>query len=493
MPIHTIKLQKGEWQYDDSKTLGEPGGFGEVFLGSGECREVAIKQLKISVAEAAHRELSIGEHLINGTFNHIVPVLDAGQDAESDRYYLVMPVCDYSLQNKIDNKNGSVDLATAKSAILGIITGLSEVPDIVHRDLKPANILFHNGQWKIADFGIAKFVEDSTSLQTLRNSLTPQYAAPEQWRGERSTAATDIYALGCIIHTLFSGTPPFSGSIDVLRDNHLNTLPSPIEVLAPRSSAFVINMLRKVPQGRPTLERCANVLSEISLLDENKIQSNSSLDDAAKLVAETTAREEAKKQVHLTRIQNRNKLFSAAKEDLQALKNKLFSKIQEASENVEINSARLRFGNSTLNFSFEPKVVTVRDDKDGSLYRATGWSVIGWSTISIYSATQMYTWSSSLLYADQNDGNGLRWYEVSFYQQAGQASSEDQPFSLDGNDPDIDLACGNIMHSVAVAYGPFPIDCESEDDFILRWSKLVAKAALGDLNRPTRLPITTFD
>ncbi|MDM3788590.1 protein kinase, partial [Proteus mirabilis] len=77
-----------------------------------------------------------------------------------------------------------------------------EVGDIVHRDLKPGNILRHEERWKIADFGIAKFVEDSTSLETLREALTPSYAAPEQWLGQRPTSATDIYALGCIIHAL---------------------------------------------------------------------------------------------------------------------------------------------------------------------------------------------------------------------------------------------------------------------------------------------------
>jgi len=59
----------------------------------------------------------------------------------------------------------------------------------------------HESVWKIADFGIAKFVEDSTSLETLRNSLTPAYAAPEQWQLQRPTSATDIYSVG-VLRTL---------------------------------------------------------------------------------------------------------------------------------------------------------------------------------------------------------------------------------------------------------------------------------------------------
>ena len=111
---------------------------------------------------------------------HVVPILDAGQDAESDRYFLVMPICDCTLQDKIDEGQNGVDIEIAKEVIMAIIAGLQEVGDITHRDLKPSNVLLHDGVWKIADFGIAKFVEDSTSLETLRESLTPAYGAPEQ-------------------------------------------------------------------------------------------------------------------------------------------------------------------------------------------------------------------------------------------------------------------------------------------------------------------------
>jgi len=217
MAVHTIRLPGGEWEYDDARALGQAGGFGEVFLGSGVCGEVAIKRLKLSANQAAHRELAIGQNLMQRSLSHVVQIIDAGQDSESDRYFLVMPVCEFSLQDKIDEASGAVDMQMSSLAISAIIAGLTEVRDITHRDLKPANVLFHDGKWKIADFGIAKFVEDSTSMETLCNSLTPTYAAPEQWKGDRPTTATDIYALGCIIHTLFTGSPPFSGSIDDIR------------------------------------------------------------------------------------------------------------------------------------------------------------------------------------------------------------------------------------------------------------------------------------
>ena len=68
------------------------------------------------------------------------------------------------------NNKGNFSAIESIEILLTILTGLAEVGDITHRDLKPSNILLHESKWKIADFGIAKFVEDSTSLETLRRA-----------------------------------------------------------------------------------------------------------------------------------------------------------------------------------------------------------------------------------------------------------------------------------------------------------------------------------
>ncbi len=168
MAVQTIRLPSGEWEYDDAVPLGKAGGFGEVFRGRGKDGVVAVKRLNINAVQAAHRELNIGQQLMQRELSHVVPILDAGQDADSDRYFLVMPVCDCSLQDKIDEAGDGLDISVVKNVVTAIISGLQEVGDITHRDLKTANILLHEGNWKIADFGIAKFVVDSTSLETLR-------------------------------------------------------------------------------------------------------------------------------------------------------------------------------------------------------------------------------------------------------------------------------------------------------------------------------------
>jgi serine/threonine-protein kinase len=497
MAVRIIRLPGGKWEYDDSRSLGKGGGFGDVFHGHGADGDVAIKRLKLNANRAAHRELIIGKELMQRSLSHIVPIIDAGQDSESDQYFLIMPVCEFSLQDKIDEATGAVNMETASAAIFGIITGLSEVKDITHRDLKPANVLFHEGKWKIADFGIAKFVEDSTSLETLRNCLTPTYAAPEQWRGERPTTATDIYALGCIIYTLFVGQPPFIGSKEDIREGHLHTVPALITVLPRRFSVFISHMLRKPPNARPTLERCAKVLTELKTTQKNNNLIHPLMDEASKQVAEIEAREEAERQAADTFRHERNELFEDAKTEFLAIKDRLFSSIRDSSESVKINhKGQLQFGKAKLDIKAPEMLdesIARLHSQGGKPYQSTGWDVIGWSiiTLTCYGIDNCsYHWSASLLYADRKDVNGFRWYEVSFWRQFDMG---DVPFGLEGYQVDIDLALGNIIHTVNVAYGPFPIDGEDEAIFISRWTGLVAKAAIGQLTRPRGMPIHDFD
>jgi serine/threonine protein kinase len=221
----------------------------------------------------------------------------------------------------------------------------------------------------------------------IRDCLTPAYAAPEQWRGERPSTATDVYALGCIIHALFLGHPPFVGSIDDIRENHLHTAPPPISVLPPRISAFVSHMLRKPPNARPTLDRCAQVLSDIKSVHDKEIGSHPQLDEAAKQVAEIEAKEEAKLLAAETVRCERDELFADARNELLAIRGRFFKRLTDSSESVKIDHrGSLSFGSALVEVS-EPErledFIAARHAGGRKSYRNTGWDVLGWAMISV--------------------------------------------------------------------------------------------------------------
>jgi serine/threonine protein kinase len=188
--------------------LGPPGGFGAVFRGRGaDGTAVAVKRLQSAYQT---REMRIADFLLGHGLAHVIPILDAGFDPDAGTNFIIMPIAETSLQQYIA-KTAALGETQVLEILTAIATGLDEIGDIIHRDLKPGNILLHEGVRKVADLGLARFAEAATSMNTMREALTAPYAAPEPWRGERPTKATDVYALGCIMFPLVHGAPPFAG------------------------------------------------------------------------------------------------------------------------------------------------------------------------------------------------------------------------------------------------------------------------------------------
>jgi serine/threonine-protein kinase len=120
---------------------------------------------------------------------------------------------------------------------------------IVHRDIKPGNVMLTRaGEIKVMDFGIARAVSDAqaTMTQTAQVIGTAQYLSPEQARGERVDARSDIYSAGCLFYELLTGRPPFTGDSPVaIAYQHVRENPIPPSRVDPEVPAWADSIVLK--------------------------------------------------------------------------------------------------------------------------------------------------------------------------------------------------------------------------------------------------------
>src|SRR6267154_1862215 len=197
------------------------GGMGTVWLAERNDgrfeRRVAVKVLNIALMGQGGEERFKREGRILGrlTHPHIAELIDAGVSL-TGQPFLVLEYVEgdhidlYCDQNELDVRARVLLLIDALRAVEQAHANL-----IVHRDLKPSNILVRrDGQAKLLDFGIAKLLEfdgqTEESPLTLEGgrAMTPEYAAPEQLKGEPVTAATDVYASGVLLYVVLTGHHP---------------------------------------------------------------------------------------------------------------------------------------------------------------------------------------------------------------------------------------------------------------------------------------------
>jgi len=205
------------------------GGMGDVWLAEREDGEieqrVAVKLLRASADRPAFRDRFLRERQLLAYLHHasIAGLLDAGHTSDG-RPYLVM---EYIEGVRIDEYAAGLDLSATLRLFLRVCDGVSHAHRhlIVHRDLKPSNILVdETGQPKLLDFGIAKLIDaHGEETRTVDRMLTPNYASPEQVRGDVQTTSTDVYSLGAVLHRLLTGMPPREG------EDRMATLPRDVE------------------------------------------------------------------------------------------------------------------------------------------------------------------------------------------------------------------------------------------------------------------------
>ena len=221
------------------------GGMAEVYLARDTKlgRRVALKVIKSrSLGSAEAVKQFIIEARITARFNHphIITIHDVGQ--HEGRPYVALEFLEgESLRKRLEQEQLSIQeiLRIARDVAEALVA--AHDAGILHRDLKPENVMLgQDGQLRVVDFGLATVMEReaalagspeamldtdrdsglSESLNPLKStrpglSGTPAYMAPEQWKGDRCTGQTDVWALGCMIYEMVTGGRPYNKTSQV--------------------------------------------------------------------------------------------------------------------------------------------------------------------------------------------------------------------------------------------------------------------------------------
>ncbi|WP_432144762.1 serine/threonine-protein kinase [Streptomyces sp. bgisy084] len=256
-------------RYRLGNTLGR-GAMGEVWRAFDETlgRPVAVKLMLPHDSDPTATSRFRLEAQTAGRLSHphVVGVLDFGE--HEDRLFLVMELVDGDSLADLLTVSGPLPAEHVARIAAQAAVGLAAAhrQGIVHRDIKPANLLLDAGDTlKIGDFGIARFLDDPGAALTATGHIvgTSLYLAPERALGRTAGPASDVYSLGCVLYQLLTGRPPFQADSAVaVLHQHLDAAPVPPRQLGadlpPAFENYLLGLLAKEPQGRPTAEEAAD-------------------------------------------------------------------------------------------------------------------------------------------------------------------------------------------------------------------------------------------
>jgi eukaryotic-like serine/threonine-protein kinase len=250
-------------RYRIQRMLGR-GGMGAVYLAHDEVLGDVVALKVISSAWAADeaamverfkRECAAARKVSSP---NVIRIHDLGE-ARPGMLYLSMEYVAGRTLTELISSRGLVPIADCLDILAQICTGLAAAHDagVIHRDLKPSNVLVGDrNAVKIIDFGLAKATAADGMTATGMLMGTPYYMSPEQVRGRRVDAASDIYSLGALAYHLVTGRPPFAGDNAIaVGFAHLSEVPaSPRQLRADATAeldAAIARALAKEPADRP--------------------------------------------------------------------------------------------------------------------------------------------------------------------------------------------------------------------------------------------------
>ena len=442
----------------------------------------------------AERELLFEEL---GDTPNVIPILTTGE--YEGHWVLAMPRAEMSLREYL-NRRDCLEPAEARAILADIVTALAALDGrVVHRDLKPDNVLRWNDAWCLADFGIARYAEQTTAPDTRKFSKTPHYAAPEQWRFERATAATDIYALGVLAYEMLAGVRPFQGpNAEDFRDQHLHETASPLAEVPPGLAGLVTQCLMKPPGARPSP---AELLPRLQTSEAPASRAAARLQQANLNELQRRAAATAEVEAERTEAKRQEDLYGAATGAIlavqDAMREELLRYVPTAAPSqpdewpFQLNGAELRW-----------VPVQSAAGADWAQYHPA-FDVIAYAGIELTIPPTYGDWrgrSHSLWYCDAQQPGSFRWYETAFFPRSKSVSIEPAllpPDYVSGRAlsrvvlPSTDRTIRfRARESWQVARPFAPIDQDDSADFIDRWLGWFAEAVDGSLRPLDRLPET---
>ena len=265
--MHTERVLGGRYRL---KRLVAKGGMAEVWEAVDEIlgRPVAVKILHLHLAaDESFRERFRREAIAAARLAHpnVVATFDTGTDEGIT--FIVMELVDAPTLRQALNDGGPMAPGRVVHVGAQVADALhyAHKAGVVHRDIKPANMLIcPDGRVKVADFGIAKAVEDSEPSHPSPSEAltgtgtivgTAQYLSPEQVDGRTVDGRADVYALGVVLYEMVTGRPPFTGDTDMaVALKHITTSPvAPGQVRAGIPQALeevVLRAMAKAPEAR---------------------------------------------------------------------------------------------------------------------------------------------------------------------------------------------------------------------------------------------------
>lgn len=238
------------------------GGMATVFLAEDlkHGRRVAVKVLSPELSSSMDsdrfkREIQIAARL---SHPHILPVFDSGE-ANGLLYYVMPFVEGESLRGRLKRET-QLPIEDAISITCEVADALSYAHSfgVVHRDIKPENILLHGGHAVVADFGIARVIQEAGGEKLTQTGMsvgTATYMSPEQFSGENVDGRSDLYSLACVLYEMLVGEVPFTGPNAIaIMARHTMELPPSIQIVRgtvpDELEGAIMHALEKVPADR---------------------------------------------------------------------------------------------------------------------------------------------------------------------------------------------------------------------------------------------------